>query len=210
MIKVYTGRMVPTTQPGRPVYERIIGAPIDDRCPLCGVGIVTTLDHHLPKSEYPVLSVVPTNLVPCCSWCQGAKREAFPDQSENQTLHPYYDNVEAAVWLQADVVVGVPATFKFRVAPPQNWSALIRRRLERHLEVFDLQRLFVSNAASHLSEIRHSLNYLHQTSGSVAVREHLEREALSREAVHRNSWAAAMYRAAFSSDWFCDGGFAQT
>src|SRR5207248_1986663 len=38
MVKIYTGRMVPSTQPGRPVYNRILAAPADSRCPLCDVG----------------------------------------------------------------------------------------------------------------------------------------------------------------------------
>ena len=40
MIDVYTKRMVPKSQPGRPIYDRIISAPKHQRCPLCGVGTV--------------------------------------------------------------------------------------------------------------------------------------------------------------------------
>jgi len=131
----------------------------------------------------------------------------YPDIEAHQTLHPYFDNVEEETWLKAQVVQGVPASFLFQVDPPTNWSALTRRRLERHLETFDLQTLYISNASSHLAETRHSLHWLFQTGGSSAVRAHLQREAMSREQARLNSWSSAMYRAAAMNDWFCEGGY---
>ena len=78
MVKVYTLRMVPKTTPGRTIYDRIFSQPTHGVCPFCGVGTVNTLDHYLPKKRFPVFSVTPNNLIPACTWCQGAKDEYFP------------------------------------------------------------------------------------------------------------------------------------
>jgi hypothetical protein len=78
------------------------------------------------------------------------------------------------------------------------------------LKELKLPVLFSSNAGSRLSEIRVRLASLHQKGGEGAVRNHLCEELASIEADHKNSWAAAMYRAAVASDWFCNGGFLQT
>src|ERR1700685_3240602 len=46
MVNLYTNRMVPVGQAGRPIYDKIKNAAPHARCPLCDVGQVTTLDHH--------------------------------------------------------------------------------------------------------------------------------------------------------------------
>ena len=42
-------------------------------CPFCGRDQVGTLDHYLPKSRYPELSVLGANLVPACETCNRLK-----------------------------------------------------------------------------------------------------------------------------------------
>ncbi|MEW6290344.1 MAG: hypothetical protein AB1545_10870 [Thermodesulfobacteriota bacterium] len=210
MVKVYTWRMVPKTSTGRPTYDRIMAGPAHRRCPLCGIGTVSTLDHYLPKSHFPVYSVTPNNLVPACDWCQGEKSEYYPTTEGGQLLHPYFDDVDNEIWLYAEVVAGVPAGFRYFASPPAHWSPIAKTRVTAHLRELNLSELFSSNAGSRLSEIRNRLANLHLKGGVNAVREHLHEELVSIEADFRNSWVAAMYRAAEASDWFCDGGFLGT
>lgn len=207
LVKVYTGRLVPKNCEARYVYDEIILAAPQGRCPLCGVGQVTTLDHHLPKADYPLLAVTPANLVPACTWCQVEKREGYPATAEEQTLHPYFDDFEGNRWLFADVLQTQPASFSFFVQQPTDLTDLDTARLQNHLETFKLYRLFASNAADELTNIRYSLQNLLDIGGMTAVRNHLSAEADSREQAHKNSWQTAMYRAASDSDWFCNGGF---
>lgn len=208
MVRVYTGRMVPSTQPGRPIYDRIKNAAPLNRCPLCDVGVVTTLDHHLPKSEYPALTVVPNNLVPACTWCQDTKDNWFPNTAEQQTLHPYFDDFEGEVWLRAEVVEGTPAVFEYSVAPPDAWDAVRIGRARAHLEAFGLKVLYTSNAGQELVNIRKRLADLYGIGGADVVRAHLVDEAATRSHARLNSWQSAMYSAAARSEWFCNGGFA--
>lgn len=210
MVKVYTVRMVPKKSKGRPIYDQIMAAPMHGRCPLCGIGTVNTLDHYLPKTHFPVYSVTPNNLVPACSWCQKAKGEYFTDQEEKQLLHPYFDDIDDEVWLEAEVVAGAPAGFRYFSSPPDHWMPATKGRVVAHLKELNLPVLFSSNAGSRLSEIRARLVGLHQKGGEAAVRAYLQEELASIEADHKNSWAAAMYRAAVASDWFCNGGFLKT
>ncbi|WP_200232691.1 hypothetical protein [Halorhodospira halochloris] len=210
IVKVYTLRMVPKKSKGRSIYDRIMAAPVHGRCPLCGIGTVNTLDHYLPKTFFPVYSVAPNNLVPACNWCQGEKSEYYPITRDGQLLHPYFDNVGNEVWLGAEVVVGAPAGFRYFATPPSHWTQSEKARVAVHMKELNLPVLFSSNAGSRLSEIRARLASLHQKGGEAAVRNHLRDELASIEADHNNSWAAAMYRAAVASDWFCNGGFLET
>ncbi|MFH2065432.1 MAG: hypothetical protein ABIK15_09575 [Pseudomonadota bacterium] len=210
MVKVYTLRMVPKTSTGRSIYNKIMLAPVNGRCPLCGIGTVNTLDHYLPKSHFPVYSVTPNNLVPVCNWCQGGKSEYYPTTEGEQLLHPYFDDVDNEIWLASEVVGGAPAGFRYFASPPDHWTASVKERVVAHLKKLNLLKLFSSNAGSRLSEIRARLTILHQKGGEGAVYEHLCEELASIEANYKNSWTAAMYRAAVASDWFCNGGFIGT
>src|SRR4051812_2298799 len=69
MIKVYTGRMAKKGASGRHYYDTLRASAPNGRCPLCGQPKVSTLDHHLPKAEFPSLVVTPHNLIPCCADC---------------------------------------------------------------------------------------------------------------------------------------------
>lgn len=207
MVKVYSGRMVPKTAVGRPLYNRIMSFPVNQICPLCGIGTVNTLDHYLPKQHFPVFSVTPNNLVPACSWCQFEKKEYYAKNKGEQLLHPYYDDFDGEEWLRAEVVQGPPAAFRFYSFPPSGWSPAKKERAATHLKKLNLASLFTSNAGSRLSEIRTRLSTLFQKGSKGAVRSHLKEELASIEVDQKNSWVAAMYRAAVNSDWFCEGGF---
>jgi hypothetical protein len=207
MVKVYTGRMVPKNSKGRSVYDRIMTSPVNQRCPLCGIGTVGSLDHYLPKTLFPVFSVTPNNLVPACERCQRAKNVYHSATESEQIFHPYFDDIDGDEWLVAEVVAGSPAVFLFYSSPPNHWSAADKFRAATHLKQLNLPVLFTSNAGSRLSEIRLRLSNLLKKGGETAVRSYLQEELVSIEAEHRNSWVAAMYRAAASSDWFCQGGF---
>jgi hypothetical protein len=207
MSDLYTLRMVRANMPARAVYDRLITAPSFGRCPLCDCRDVTTLDHFLPKAHYPSLAVNPLNLIPACHECNKAKLDCIPVMPEDQTLHPYFDDVNGSVWLKATVVGSVPAAVNFSPVPPSSWDPLTRKRLKKHFEQFGLAALFATKAAEEMVNIRLSLETLHKASGMKAVRLHLEDAYLSRKSASRNSWQSALYSAMARSDWFCDGGF---
>jgi hypothetical protein len=207
MMVVYDNRFVPEKSPGRAKYIRIKDAAPNDRCPLCQVGTVTTLDHHLPKAKYPTLVVTPNNLVPACTWCQGAKKSDSPKSKEEQTFHPYFDDFNDKIWLTAQVVEGVPAVFKFNFSAPKGWKSIKAKRGEQHFKTFEVAKLLTSNAAHQLTGIRSSLTNLFNDGGAHAVRAKLEEDEGSWRSSNLNSWEAAFYQAAAESDWFCEGGF---
>jgi len=207
MIDVYTQRMVKKDSAGRQIYDKLLATSAHNLCPLCGQRTVSTLDHHLPKALYPALAVVPTNLIPACWDCNNAKLEAKPSNSENETIHPYFDDVETDLWLYATVIEDSPPVLRFFVNPPANCDEIKAKRLKYHFQIFKLSRLYTSHAASELSNIQHSLTKLFSKVGDKGVKDYLREEASSREKVYINSWQTAMYKALSNSDWYCLGGF---
>lgn len=207
MSDLYTFRLAKLGSPGRIVYDELIASAVNGRCPLCGQRQVASLDHFLPKAQYPAFAVTPLNLVPACSDCNKAKLDHAPATAVDVTLHPYFDDIEDDLWLVAEVVETAPAALTFAVVEPAGWDATLAGRVRHHFTTFQLSRLYSAEAAQELVNIRHHLDALHSAAGAKAVATHLSDMATSRECAHINSWQSASYRAWAESSWFCDGGF---
>jgi hypothetical protein len=207
MADVYTQRMVKKNSPGRSIYDKLLLAPAHGRCPLCAQRVVSTLDHHLPKTQYPALAVVPINLIPACAECNKTKLDVIPKTADEETIHPYFDDVETDLWLYAKVDENSPAVLSFFVKPPTGWDAVKANRMKHHFRVFKLSQLYTSHAATELINIQDRLTQLFSTVGCEGVTAHLRDEAASRESAYLNSWETAMYKALATNNWYCSGGF---
>jgi 5-methylcytosine-specific restriction endonuclease McrA len=208
MCAVYDNRMARRGSVGRPIYDQLQAAAPQGRCPLCAQRTVSTLDHHLPKTLFPSLAVAPINLVPACLECNKAKHDSVPRSALEQTLHPYFDDVDGEGWLVALVNEPSPATLTFFVTRCPSWDDVTNARVRTHFRTFALAELYASHAAEELLNIRFQLQRLSDAGGEASVRAHLTEQAQSRAANQLNSWQTATYRALAASDWYCRGGFA--
>lgn len=206
MKELYASSMSSRTGTARRVYDGIVNGAPNRTCPLCGVGTVSSLDHHLPQSKYPEYILVPANLIPACADCNKAKLAKFPKQADQQTIHPYFDDYTQEMWLHAEVIEMSPPALRFRADAPSHWAPVDRQRVERHFEVFKLGRLFTSNAGNELGTIRsHLVNRLNGDEASIRL--HLEEQAASCRAAYLNSWRTATYEALSNNPWFVHEGF---
>ncbi|MER5632299.1 HNH endonuclease [Streptomyces nitrosporeus] len=210
MIAVYANRMAKKKTPGRPIYDALMLAPQFGLCPLCGQRTVSTLDHHLPKTLYPSLAVNPINLIPACGDCNKLKLDIAPNSSDEETLHPYFDAVDDAVWLRAEVIEGDPIALRFFVDSPNSWDLTLTSRVRRHFRVFGLASLYASHSAPEVSSLGLSLESVFGDGGSEGeqrVRDNLLERAAGWRQVRLNTWQGATYTALAESPWFCRGGF---
>ncbi|MEJ8819395.1 HNH endonuclease [Lacibacter sp. H407] len=205
--KIYSDRMVNKTNKGRNYYDQILVSAPSGRCPLCNQRIATTLDHYLPKSEYPMLSVCPLNLIPACSDCNKGKLINFPTTNDEETLHPYYDNIENVEWLKCNVIQIKPIIFNYYVDPPAGWSGLLKSRVIGHFKSFKLNPLYTTHALEEFENIKYQLEKLYNSGGAILLKEHLKDCYDSRYAINKNSWQTAFYFAILNNINFCDGHF---
>lgn len=191
----------------RPIYDFIKKQPTNDVCPICGQRTVSSLDHYLAQNHHPSLVVVSANLVPACLECNKAKSDVQPASAEEQTLHPYFDDIDDIRWLFASVQEQQPAALIFSAMPGPGWSTTKAARLLRHFQTFDLGALYAAHAAVELANIRYGLQLMAQSAAASRIRDHLLVQAESCRRVQLNSWQTATYEALASSDWYCNGGF---
>lgn len=204
---IYKSHFARIGAPTRGIYDAIRLAPKYGLCPLCGQRSVGSVDHYLPQSLHPIFNLTPANLVPSCMDCNKAKLALVALTAEQQTLHPYFDDLGDERWLVADIQEATPPAIKYRVRPPAGWTPVLAERVKYHYKVMGLGVLYAAQAASELADISHALVKLGNSSGSVAVRSHLYDEFTSRQARDINSWKTALYEGLCVSNWFCTEGY---
>jgi hypothetical protein len=208
MVNLYESTFVRKDGAGRGAYNKILASAPLGICPLCGQRPAGTLDHYLPKGDYWTLAITPDNLIPACRDCNSAKSEACPHDEGTQPFHPYFDPADDGQWLFAQVEHADGLSVGFYVEEIPAWSPERRDRARHHFKLFDLAKLYATQAAVELVNAKYRLERLHAKGGANEVRSHLLEEALSRRQVHVNSWQTALYQALSEDEAFCAGDFA--
>jgi hypothetical protein len=204
---IYKSHFARMGSPSRSLYEAIRQAPQFGICPLCAQRTVASVDHYLPQSLYPVFNLTPANLIPACSDCNKSKLARTAQKAEEQTLHPYFDDLGSARWLVASVEQNAPPAIIFSVRPPPHWSAVLAERAVHHFKVMGLGELYAAQAASELADISYGITEVGQAAGPEGVYAHLDSELRTRHARDPNSWKTALYEGLRDSKWFCDEGY---
>jgi 5-methylcytosine-specific restriction endonuclease McrA len=199
LTKLYTRRMSSKNNPARKYYDFIIAQAPGGRCPLCGQRIVTTLDHYLPKSKFPILSVTPCNLIPACSDCNKSKLNVVPRNGEEETLHPYFDDIEEIDWLKMEIIQVKPMMFKISVNDKCVKDKRLVSRIKFHMKSLSIDDLYVIHAVEEFDNIRTQLKVLYNRTSSDDLRKQLREHYESRYAVNRNSWQTALYRCLYKN-----------
>lgn len=204
LTNLYSTHMVKGEDLARTFYDKLMLAP-QSRCPYCGFGQVSTLDHFLPKSYYPAFSVLPANLVPSCKDCNTGKGSGKLT-ANSQVAHPYFESdlVEKQLWLHVVVRQTSPASVEYVVRAPVNWPLDLAERVANHFRDFDLASRYGVEAGR---EIISLASYLDKLTTPESVRKHLQITSEVELELHKNSWEAALYAALAASDWYCDGGW---
>lgn len=191
----------------RHIYNAIKSAPENDICPLCGQRTVSTLDHYLPQSLHPSLTITSANLVPACAECNKIKLARQAAEAGEQTLHPYFDDFDDGQWLYATVLEAIPAALVFSVRGPDHWDETKRNRIAAHFRIFGLSSLYASHSAVELGNLRGRLKIMARRMSADQIAAHLQECERGCSQVQRNSWQSATYQALALSEWFCSGGF---
>ena len=207
METTYKSRMVQKTSPGRDSYDYLMSLAIDSKCPFCAHRIANTLDHYLPKAQYPILAVTPINLVPSCTDCNKIKLSLVPTSASDETLHPYFDLFDDERWLKANVHETIPASLEYFVEPPGSWDEIQVARMKFHFMTLELADLYANQGADELINIRHQLQMIFQAGGAGLVRQELLARADSAREARENGWRVSAFEAFANSNWFCGGGF---
>ncbi|MFJ6898111.1 hypothetical protein [Streptomyces hokutonensis] len=210
LANTYTDRLVPERSPGNALYIELRKAPYQI-CPLCGHRDISTLDHQLPKGKYPLLSVVPINLVPACGICNWLKGEHVPETAGDQTLHPYYDDLSDQQWLFARLkwTENRPPEVTYFIRSPEGAGDVLAVRVFCHFQMLRLAELYGPNAVREMSNIRGILRAMN-AAGRHKYLLLAEHSILTdKRAGGHNHWKRALFQALAGDSWYLESGFDQ-
>lgn len=200
---LYTKYMVASSNSAREIYDDLLVA-AGGLCPFCGgLGQVSTLDHYLPKANFPLYSVLPANLVPCCKDCNTGKNASFGAARNKQTLHPYLDahRFFNERWVTAHVLKTNPPVLVYVCSPPPTWSVDDQERVKEHFESYNLSARFSVQAGAELARLVdlrvNSLRFLSANQFRLVLLESADTSSFD-----LNGWSRTMYSALAATDWF--------
>lgn len=208
MRHAYTIETQPMTALRGDLLERIIVA----RCPFCGISESSTLDHYLPKEQYPEFSVFPKNLVPSCAVCNTRKKDRILEEGTDvrMFLHPCFDTIPDLEFLTVRTRMEADALIlSYRLTRPDGMADRTFRHLRSHFDELDLADRYRRMGLEHLGG---QYPALRRAYGAAEDADRVAQKLLEvaqdfEEVSGPNFWLAKLYRALASNNEFCDGGF---
>jgi hypothetical protein len=205
---LYDNRMVHKSGTGRVHYAQL--RMIADICPYCLERSTETLDHYLPKSSFPLLSITPVNLIPSCDTCNRKKLDDLVLKSEDQFIHPYFETLFGFNWLSAKVCkdgAEERPRVEFLVRTGPSVPTTLAKRITKQFERLELSRLYSIQAGVEINSLRLPLEDIFVADGIAGVKSDLYRQKRQWSDSTEKVWKAVMFRALARDRWFCSGGF---
>lgn len=114
------------------------------KCSYCQISRANTLDHFLPKNDFPLLSVSPWNLIPACSECNSKILSRNNNLSNLMLIHPFFIDTD---W--SDCLSFTPSEHFFELT-----GYTSNNYLKNHISTCGLQEKWNNLALSEISELR--------------------------------------------------------
>lgn len=196
MCDVYESKFVKVQSIRNKYYDHLMSLATTGKCPICGIGQVSTLDHYLAKTIYPTYAVTPFNLVPVCKDCNFEKLDARIE-TDCAPLHPYYDDVDSYIWLKAHISSkqSVLVAEFFVNNELIEITPTLYRRLKKHMQLYSLEKAYAIQAATEIAENTLFWKKKIVEWGDVGFIKYLHECLESKEMFQRNTWNTALLRA---------------
>lgn len=196
MCDTYDNKFVKNASIRNKYYNKIMACATTGKCPICGIGQVSNLDHYLAKTLYPVYAITPYNLTPVCRDCNFSKLDSDIN-TECAPFHPYYDEIDSDEWLKARLIVtnGSFAAEYFVNPDLLRNNEQLYNRLVLHMGMYALAKAYAIQAATEISENSYMWKRKLNEWGENAFREYLCDCLISKEKSQRNTWNTALLRA---------------
>ena len=142
MVKLYNDKFSNKKYKVREYYDEIKLISPNNICPYCLRREVRNLDHFLPKTKYPSLSISDANLIPSCSDCNHDKLN-----STKLYINYYFEEIDDVSYMKCYVDFGnEDINFRFELIKPPTWEDDKFNRLKNQFEDTDLLKFYVEQA----------------------------------------------------------------
>jgi len=130
-------------------------------CQYCTINSVNSMDHIMPKNDFPEFSVNAQNLFPCCTECNGYKSSTWLMDGTRQFLNLYLDILPETRYLFVELVyVNDVITTRFYLENTHGIDENIFQLICSHYEKLHLFERFSVASDTAITSLRNTLNSL--------------------------------------------------
>jgi|SRR5690554_292469 len=153
LLKLYT-----SSNPRLAKLKNSLTTILDNRamntCQYCTIAPVGSLDHIVPKDEFPEFSVNPKNLLPACTTCNSHKHENWKVNNKTIFLNLYTDILPIEQYLFVDLII-TPNNIQpiFELRNTNNINVDFFELLENHYSRLHLPQRFKNESHKIISEL---------------------------------------------------------
>ena len=193
MVNLYKDKFSNKKYKVREYYDEIKLISPNNICPYCLKREVRNLDHFLPKTKYPSLSISDANLIPSCSDCNHDKLN-----STKLYINYYFEEIDDVSYMKCYVDFGnEDINFRFELIKPPTWEDDKFNRLKNQFEDTDLLKFYAEQAKIEYS--RKERSFCRCVKNSSSYNERLEIELYDlisdeEEVLGINSLEATLWR----------------
>jgi len=170
-------------------------ATINATCQYCTLNSVNTLDHFIPKEEFPEFSVNPLNLFPCCPECNSKKNNLCFDGDESLFLNLYLDELPNKKYLKADFDFSndIPLV-TFSLHNPEDINDTDFRTIRNHYGKLNLLERMREKSNEIITEIINSLKSYYKLDSDIESLKNFigDEENENKEAYGYNYWKSVL------------------
>ncbi|RHX77492.1 hypothetical protein [Leptospira yasudae] len=168
------------------------------KCVNCFIGNNEELDHFLPQSHFPYLSIFHLNLVPICGVCNKNKGENIPRKKKDY-LHPYFDKMPNTEYLKCRLIINENYAKADYYLYDKNIQK-IADRVKEHYKNLKLFDRFRENAAFYLARISH----VNKKRGPTVARKNLESDLdILKLCFGKNHWNVVLCKEMIKVGYLC-------
>ena len=127
-------------------YREYMEQLVEKRCPICDCSFAysqVTLDHILPKSKFPFLSITPVNLIPTCYNCNMRKNDGIPSKVLNPYFHCYSPFDYLTIIIKVNVEKPLESTIDIQFADLTDDTPEQVRYIRDNIDLYKLRQKYL-------------------------------------------------------------------
>ena len=179
-------------------YDKLMALAKNGKCPICGIGQVSNLDHYLAKSIYPVYAITPTNLTPICRDCNFQKLDKAIEGYVYSPFHPYYDDIDDMIWLVAKIIKQAEGNLvvEYFVNPDiSQTNSELYNKMNEHCKLYKLFKLYSIQASTEIADKIMAWQSFATREGNEKLKNLFKDYLLTPAGGQKNTWYTALFRA---------------